>query len=425
MEDYPYHFGMKLRIYPSSQQKAIIHYNSECNRFMYNKFVAINKEYGKLKKQLDEIPASEQSVEDVERLAKLKELKNSVTKIKNEYHIFRAKQVSKGKGWYDFTNGNYTRKSYQTAWKNYRDGRQNVPTFHKKINNPYEDKYRTYYNPRKITVFVDDTHVKIPKLGQIRCDAIRNLLQEKDDWAPGTMSVYKDATNKYWISLQLGSETPFVKAKPKTNKKIGMDLNVENFGTLSNGEMVDNPHFFTSQQKRLERLQRILSRKYQQAKKEHRNLRQSANYQKMRMKVAKVARKVYNRRESFLHELSTDLVEQYDVIVLEELRSANMMKNHRLAKAISDVGWRKFITMMQYKCELYGKQLITVDPKLTTQTCSTCGYHLQKENEHGVNERLTLKDRQWDCPSCHVHHIRDVNAAKNILTKGLNMLIVE
>lgn len=425
MEDYPYHFGMKTRIYPSSQQKAIIHYNSECNRFMYNKFVELNNKHYELQKKLDKIPEDEQDPKDIEHLAELKKLTSSYTNIKNEYHIFNAKKVSKHKGWYDDSNGKYTKKSYQLAWKNYQNSLQNVPTFHKKTTHPYEDKYRTYINPRKQTIFVDNTHVKIPKLGTIRCDEIRNLLQEKDDWAPGTMTVYKDATNKYWLSLQLGSETPFVKEKPKTKQQIGMDLNVENFGMLSNGEIVKNPHFYTSQQKRLARLQRILARKYQQAKKQKRNLRQASNYQKMRLKVARVSRKVYNRREVFLQELSTDLVEKYDVIALEELRSSNMMKNNHISKAIQDVGWRKFITMVQYKCDLYDKQLITVDPKMTTQTCSACGYRLQKENADGVNERLTLKDRKWECPNCHIQHIRDVNAAKNILQKGLKTLVAE
>lgn len=425
MEEYPYHFGMKTRIYPSSQQKAIIHYNSECNRFMYNKFVALNQEYYYWKKALDAIPEDLQDESNIEHLAKLKELSKSVKKIKDKYHIFRAKKISKMKGWYDYTNGGYTYKSYQLAWKNYRNGLQNVPTFHKKATNPYEDKYRTYRNPRKLTIFIDKTHVKIPKLGTIRCNEIRKLLQKKTDWAPGTMTVYKDATNKYWLSLQLGSETPFVEEKSKTKQEIGMDLNVENFGMLSNGEIVKNPHFFTSQQKRLARLQLILARKYQQAKKQKRNLRHASNYQKMRLKVAKLSRKVYNRREVFLQELSTDLVEKYDVIALEELRSSNMLKNHHIAKAIQDVGWRKFITMVQYKCDLYNKQLITVNPKMTTQTCSACGYRLQKENKEGVNERLTLKDRKWECPNCHIKHIRDVNAAKNILQKGLKTLVAE
>ena len=425
MEDYPYHFGMKTRIYPSSQQKAIIHYNSECNRVMYNKFVALNKEYYYWKKALEAIPEDLQDESNIEHLAELKKLISSYTNVKNKYHIFKAKKISKMKSWYDDHNGAYTTKSYKTAWKNYREGRQHVPTFHKKSKNPYEDKYRTYINPRKQTIFVDATHVKIPKLKTIRCDEIRKLLQEKDDWAPGTMAVYKDATDKYWLSLQLGSETPFVKEKSKTNKQIGMDLNVENFGMLSNGEIVKNPHFYTSQQKRLARLQLILARKYQQAKKQKRNLRHASNYQKMRLKVARLSRKVYNRREVFLQELSTDLVEKYDVIALEELRSSNMMKNHHISKAIQDVGWRKFITMVQYKCDLYDKQLITVDPKMTTQTCSACGYRLKKENADGVNERLTLKDRKWECPNCHIKHIRDVNAAKNILQKGLKTLVAE
>ena len=99
-----------------------------------------------------------------------------------------------------------------------------------------------------------------------------------------------------------------------------------------------------------------------------------------------------------------------------------MLRNSKLAKSISDAGWRTFIGMLQYKAELYGRTMVTVDAKLTTQTCSECGYVLHKDDDKSKNERLDLSKRQWTCPKCKVHHIRDHNAAKNILKKGLNKL---
>lgn len=120
-----------------------------------------------------------------------------------------------------------------------------------------------------------------------------------------------------------------------------------------------------------------------------------------------------NRRKNFLHIQSMALIKNHDLVVAEELRSKNMMKNHALASSISDNGWRTFLNMITYKAKLYGKKFITVNPRYTTQTCNSCGYILNGE------AKLTLKDRDWTCPKCGKHHIRDINAAKNILAKGL------
>ncbi len=119
------------------------------------------------------------------------------------------------------------------------------------------------------------------------------------------------------------------------------------------------------------------------------------------------------RRDSFQHILSAALIKNHDLVAAEELRSKNLLKNHALAMSISDAGWRSFLSKLEYKAKLYGRIFITVDPKNTTQTCSTCGHVMSGEN------KLNLKDREWLCPKCGTHHIRDVNAAKNILSKAL------
>lgn len=124
-------------------------------------------------------------------------------------------------------------------------------------------------------------------------------------------------------------------------------------------------------------------------------------------------RGIMNRRKNFLHIQSMALINNHDLVVAEELRSKNMMKNHALASFIQDNGWRTFLNMMTYKAGLYGKQFKTVNPRNTTQTCSHCGHILTGE------AKLTLKDRDWTCPMCGAYHVRDVNAAKNILAKGL------
>ena len=147
--------------------------------------------------------------------------------------------------------------------------------------------------------------------------------------------------------------------------------------------------------------------------KEHRSLRTAKNYQKQRKLVSRIHRRVLRRRDSFLGTLSTTLIKNHDLVAAEELRSKNLLKNHKLALSISDVGWRTFLSMLEYKAKMHGKVFRTVGPRNTTQMCSHCGYVLTKEH------KLTLKDREWICPVCGTFHIRDHNAAKNILARAL------
>ena len=143
-------------------------------------------------------------------------------------------------------------------------------------------------------------------------------------------------------------------------------------------------------------------------------MQESKNYQKQRLLVAKIHARVFDRRHDFLQRTSTALIKNHDLVVTEELRSKNLLKNHALAMSISDVGWRSFLCMLSYKPGLYGRQFITVSPKNTTQTCHDCGFVMGSDG----TEKLTLADRKWTCPQCHTHHIRDHNAALNILEKG-------
>lgn len=149
------------------------------------------------------------------------------------------------------------------------------------------------------------------------------------------------------------------------------------------------------------------------AKRDGRSLKTSKNYQKQRVVVAKLYRRVRCQRDDYLHNVSKHEVESQDFIAAEDLKVKNLMHNHHLSRAISDAGWRKFLTMLQYKGELYGKEVVLVPSKNTTQTCSEFGYVMKGE------EKLTLGDREWMCPNCGAHHDRDTNAARNILKRGL------
>ncbi len=221
--------------------------------------------------------------------------------------------------------------------------------------------------------------------------------------------------------MQLGSNTPFVDKKNATNSQIGIDLNTDNFLTTSTGSQVANPRYYRTIKGKLAKAQRKLSRRQLRAKKEGRSLRNAKNYQKQRLVVAKLHVKVRRQRIDFLHKVSTALINNHDLVVAENLRGKNMLKNHALAMSIADVGWRIFLGMMEYKSALYGRTFVTVSPENTTQMCSDCQFIMGKN----VTNKLTLADREWTCPNCHKHHIRDWNASKNILAKGLEKLAKE
>jgi putative transposase len=303
------------------------------------------------------------------------------------------------------------------------------PKFHKKGVNDgyqtscsYDSKKKNIENctPFSGTVrFLDMKHVKLPKLGRIRISgsSYRKVLAHNPNFRIGTATIKYDASG-YYLSLQIGDVVPFKSQKPKTDKTTGIDLNLDNFLTDSDGVVVDNPRFYRKSLKRLKRLQRRASRRQTRAKKEGRKLWQSRNYQKARLQTSRLQRRVRNQRDDFLQKLSTAYINNHDVVVLENLRGKNLLKNYALAMSISDAGWTSFQRMLEYKADLYGKTYLEIDKRNTTQRCSSCGSIMG----HNGHEKLTLKDREWDCPMCGTHHIRDYNAALNILEKGIAKL---
>ncbi|WP_395165045.1 RNA-guided endonuclease InsQ/TnpB family protein [Limosilactobacillus fermentum] len=403
------HYGLKVRIYPSDRQKKIIKINSDASRFIYNEMVAINKELMQLRRV--KLP-----IDIVQDRIKQLTMRQNAKQMSNHYQFLEDKRID------SLTKANAI-QNYRKAWNAFRKVHATgVPKFHRKS---YHWRYQTncQYPGQKTALltngtvcFLDNSHVKVPKIGLLRVAGSQaRLLKRICETRIGTVTLTKDSADRFFLSMQLASDTPFVNWPQNTGKQIGIDLNTENFLTTSNGDTVANPRYYRIIKGRLAKAQRILSRRARRAKQEHRPLRTSKNYQKQRLLVAKLHAQVFERRRDFLHNVSTTLIKNHDFVAAEELRSKNMLKNHALAMSIADVGWRTFLGMLAYKAELYHRQFLTVDPKNTTQACHECGFVMGTAG----TEKLTLADREWTCPKCHAHHDRDHNAAQNILTKGI------
>ena len=386
--------GVKIRIYPNKYQKELIAKTFGCCRLVYNKGLVLRK---------DTYATTKESI-------RYKETNTMLTSLKKNAEFEFLKEV-------DSIALQQSLRDLDKAYQNFFRTKRGFPKFKSKHN--HHNAYRTQNVSNGICIGGDNKHIKLPKLGYVKAKVSYDLSPAKINNA----TVEQVPSGKYYVVLNV--EVPDVR-KCSAGGIVGIDLGIKDFYISSDGVKCDNPKYFAKSAKKLAKEQRKLSKKIETHIVEYKmikgyrcpiydkSLSECRNIQKQRIKVARIQEHIANQRNDFSQKQSTRLVSENQVICLEDLSVKNMVRNHKLAKSISDVSWLRFVSMLEYKSQIYGTEIIKV-PKFyaSSQLCSCCGY------KNPLVKDLAI--RQWTCPNCNTSHDRDINASINILNKGLEI----
>jgi putative transposase len=360
------HKSYKFRIEPTSEQIVLLSKHFGACRFVFNKFLHERKE-----KYLNE--KTSLNYYDNAR---------TLTDLKKEEDFDWLKEINS-------QSLQSAIRNLDSAYKNFFNKQNKFPRFKSKY-----DK-QSFKIPQN--VLINEGKLIIPKFKE----GIKINLHRKIDGEILFATITKSTTGKYYVSI-----TCEVNYKPfdKTGSKVGIDTGIKDLAILSDGKTYENIKVLKSKLKKLKYQQRQLSKKQ----------KGSNSRQKQKIKLSLTHEKITNIRKDYLHKISTEIVKNHDIISVEDLSVKNMMKNHKLAQSLSDVSLGMFYTMLEYKSKWNDKSFVKIDRFFpSSKTCSNCGW---------INQDLNLSIREWTCPSCNEHHDRDLNASKNILKQGINIL---
>lgn len=358
--------AFKYKIKPNDEQTVLLNKHFGSIRFAYNYFLNERKK---------EYETNKNTLNYYDNARSLTELKK-----KEEYYWLREVNSQ---------SLQHSLKSLDGAYQNFFKFKKGFPTF----------KSKHSRNSFTVPQFVklENNKLIIPKFK----DPIKVIIDRKFKGRIKSCTFSKTATNEYFVSILV--ETDHVKFE-KTGKTIGIDLGLKDFVITSEGYKYKNNRYTKTYAKLLKQHQQHLSRK----------VKGSNSYNKQKLKVAKIHKKITNSRLDNLHKISTDLIKKYDLIVLEDLNIKGMIKNHKLSKHIADASWSKFISMLTYKAQWNEKEIVKIDRFFpSSKTCNCCGY---------INQGLKLNMREWTCPSCKTQLDRDLNASINILKEGYKQI---
>lgn len=374
--------AIKIRLYPNKEQEQTLNKVLGCYRFVYNYMLALKQE------------AYDRDKSNLSFYTLVSHLHNEL--LKDEQYTWLKEQNTKVM--------QQSIRQMLTAYDNFFKQHKGFPKYKSK-----KDKQSALFPLLAISKknTFETRHISLTKPLKnlkFRCSDMYFKRLQKYNKNIRSATLSKTKSGNFFLSVLIEMEDAEVKKFGRTDKKVGIDLGVKDFVITSDGEVFENGHFFTKQEKKIKKLQRQLSKKQ----------KGSNNRNKQRIRLAKAFEKMANKKENYIHSVVNELLRHNDIVFMEDLNVSGMVKNHHLARAINEVGFYRFKQILVDKANNNDKKVVFVDRFYpSSKTCSVCGYKKQD---------LKLSDRSWTCPVCGTKHDRDINAAMNILNEGERIL---